>query len=120
MRIVASLLLVLALSGCAVVDKVTTLWPRDHDPALASGYVNLQLALERASCDDRISIVDSVFLADWINRYAQFRNDPQKDSTHLIFTNLNKAKESSEAACKRYLNLVNINMKIIQEAWSGR
>jgi hypothetical protein len=96
------------------------LWPRDHDPALVSGYINLQIVLEKASCDDRIGILDSIALADWINRYSEFRNDPQKDTTKLILNNLNKAKDASDAACKRYLNLANINMKIIQEAWSGR
>jgi hypothetical protein len=114
------LLVVATLSGCAVVDKARDYWPRDHDPALVSTYINLEILMENVSCDNRFTVVNTITTADWLNRYAVFRNDPQKVTTEAILSNLKKASESSEAACKRYVNLTNINMKILKESWSKR
>lgn len=108
------------LTGCAVVDKVKQVWPRDHDPGLVSGYVSLSVKLDQVDCKQKTGIDEARQEADWLNRYAEFRNDPQKISTKGILDNLAKAKESNEAACQRWVNLSKTRMKIIQEAWSGR
>lgn len=120
MKVIASVLFVSLLSGCAVVDKVTQYWPRDHDPAMVSKYVDLATSLEKASCDNQDSFNEPIKLAEWLNKYSEFRADPQTVSTTNVVTNLKKAKDSSEAACKRWLNLANINMKNIKESWSAR
>ena len=108
------------LSGCAAVDKVKQVWPRAHDPALASSYISLGVKLDAIDCKNRTGIEEAVKEADWLNRYAEFRNDPQKVSTKGILDNLAKAKESNEQACARWINLSKTRMKIIQEAWRGR
>ena len=120
MKIIATFLIAVSLSGCAVIDKVRDYWPRDHDPVLASMYINLDRELEKASCDKQERFGPLVDAADWINRYAEFRNDPQKVATKNVRDNLEKASTSSEAVCKRYLNLTKINMKLIRDSWSGR
>lgn len=120
MKILATILFTVTLTGCAVVDKVKDYWPRDHDPALVSAYINLERELESASCTNQVGLISMVSIADWIDRYAQFRNDPQKIATNNIKVNLEKAANSSEAVCKRYLNLTKVNMKLIKESWSGR
>jgi len=108
------------LSGCAAVDKVKQMWPRPHDPALASSFISLSVKLDYINCKDKSGIEEAVKEADWVNRYAEFRNDPQKVSTKAISDNLVKAKEGNETACQRWVNLSKTRMKIIQEAWSGR
>lgn len=108
------------LTGCAAVDKVKEIWPRAHDPSLVSGFVNLNLSLDRVDCKAKETIDVAAKDADWLNRYAEFRKDPQKVSTKGIVDNLQKAKEGNEAACQRWVNLSKTRMKIIQEAWSGR
>lgn len=123
MKIIVSMLLVASLTGCAAIDKVKQVWPRDHDSALVSSYVSLSIYLEKASCakDSKENTLKEARLeADWLNRYAEFRNDPQKISTKAIVDNLEKAINSEAAACQRWLNLSKTRMKIIQEAWSGR
>ena len=120
MKIIISLSLITLLSGCAVIDKVTQLWPRDHDSAMVSKYVDLATSLEKASCDNKSSFDEPIKLAEWLNKYSEFRSDPQTISTTNVVTNLKKAKESSEAACKRWMNLANINMKNLKESWSAR
>lgn len=120
MKIIAALLIAVSLSGCAVVDKVKDYWPRDHDPALVSMYINLDTLLEKASCDRQEQFGPIIEVADWINRYSEFRNDPQKVATKNVRDNLEKASTASEAVCKRYLNLTKINMKLVKDSWSDR
>ena len=108
------------LTGCAAVDKVKEIWPRAHDPSLVSGFVSLQVNLDRVECNKKETIDLAARDADWLNRYAEFRKDPQRISTKGIVDNLQKAKEGNEAACNRWINLSKTRMKIIQEAWSGR
>lgn len=119
-KIFGAVVLVTVLTGCAAIDKVTSLWPRDHDPALATTYINLQLSLETVNCADKSTFNQSLLVSDWLNRYATFRKDPQMVTTEAILSNLKKAVESGEVACKRYVNLANINMKTLNESWSKR
>jgi uncharacterized protein YceK len=108
------------LSGCSSIDKVKEIWPRAHDPALASSMINLSVKLDAVNCKEKTGIEEARKDADWLNRYTEFRNDPQKVSTKGILDNLEKAKDANEAACNRWLNLSKTRIKIIQQAWSGR
>jgi len=120
MKIIASVVFVSLLSGCAAVDTVKQYWPRNHDPIMVSRYIDLSNSIEKASCGDKSSFDDSIKHAEWLNKYSEFRSDPQKEATTNVVTNLKKASEASEAACKRWVNLANINMKLIKDSWSSR
>lgn len=120
MKILITSIVLLSLSGCAAVDKVKQVWPRAHDPALASGLITLSVSLDKISCSTKDGIEEAKSTADWLNRYAEFRKDPQVVSTKAILENLDKAKEGNEAACNRWLNLSKTRVKIIKESWSGR
>lgn len=120
-KIILSIAIVTTLSGCAIVDKVSQLWPRDHDSALVSGWVSLDVALTKANCSDKQTIEQAVSISDWLNRYAIFRDDPQKITTSLIHNNLVKANATSNnIVCEKYIKLSIINMKTIKTSWSGR
>lgn len=121
-KIIATVLVVSTLSGCAVIDKVSEMWPRDHDAGLVTAYVNLKVALESADCkDNKHFFKPAVANAHWLNTYAEFRTDPQRKTTKLVHENLIKAdKAENETVCKRWLNLANINMKSIKQAWGDR
>lgn len=114
------LLTVVVLSGCSTVDKVKEMWPRDHDPALVSNYVDLEKNLETVSCKTKENFDPAIQKADWLNRYAEFRKDPQRISTKAILENLEKAKKAPELVCDRWVTLSKTRMKIIKESWSGR
>lgn len=114
------IVLTILLSGCSTVDKVKQMWPRAHDSALVSGYVNLETSLEVADCKVKDNFDTILKHADWLNRYAEFRNDPQKISTKAILDNIHKAKDGNVAVCERWISLSKTRMKIIKESWSGR
>ena len=111
---------VFLLLGCSTVDKVKQMWPRAHDPALASSLITLSVKLDLIDCKEKTGIEEARKDADWLNRYTEFRNDPQKVSTKGILDNLEKATDANEVACNRWLNLSKTRIKIIQQAWGGR
>ena len=108
------------LTGCATIDNVKNLWPRPHDPSLVAGYVNLQQTLNLVDCSNKETINAALEKADWLNKYTFFREDPHRNTTNSIVVNLNKAAASEEVACKRWINLTNINMKTLQKSWGSR
>jgi len=114
------LISVLLLSGCSTVDKVKEMWPRAHDPVMVSTYIDLEKHLEEVSCKSKDSIDPAILKADWLNRYTEFRGDPQRISTKAILENLEKAKKAPELVCDRWVTLSKTRMKIIKESWSGR
>jgi len=114
------LISVLLLAGCSTVDKVKEMWPRAHDPVMVSTYTDLEKQLEVVSCKSKESFDPAMLKADWLNRYAEFRNDPQRISTKAILENLEKAKKAPELVCDRWVTLSKTRMKIIKESWSGR
>ena len=111
---------ILLLTGCSTVDKVKEMWPRPHDPVMVSAYVDLEKHLEGVSCKSKEGIDPALQKADWLNRYAEFRLDPQRISTKAIVENLEKAKKAPELVCDRWVTLSKTRMKIIKESWSGR
>lgn len=119
-KIIAALFLSTTLSGCAAIAYVSSIWPKDHDPVMTGSYVNLSIALDKASCTNKDSLNAVHKEADWLNRYAEFRNDPQKVSTKAILENIDKAMAAEGATCQRWVNLSKTRLKIIQQAWSGR
>ena len=114
------LISVLLLSGCSTVDKVREMWPRAHDPVMVSTYIDLEKQLEIVSCKSKESIDPAILKADWLNRYTEFRGDPQRISTKAILDNLEKAKKAPDMVCDRWISLSKTRMKVIKEAWSGR
>ena len=114
------LISVLLLSGCSTVDKVKEMWPRAHDPVMVSTYIDLEKHLDVVSCKSKETIDPAMLKADWLNRYAEFRGEPQRISTKAILENLEKAKKAPELVCDRWVSLSKTRMKIIKESWSGR
>lgn len=119
-KILSILVLSFSLSGCAAIAYVSKIWPKDHDPAMISSFVNLSIALDNADCDNKQTLKAVQKEADWLNRYAEVRDDPQKVSTKAILDNIDKAMAAEGTTCQRWVNLSKTRMKIIQQAWSGR
>jgi hypothetical protein len=120
MKTILLVSLTVLLTGCATVDKVKEMWPRAHDPVLVSNYIDLERNLDSINCKSKESLDPAILKADWLNRYAEFRREPQRVSTKAILENLEKAKKAPELVCERWVTLSKTRMKIIKETWSGR
>lgn len=113
--IVASL--IVGLSGCAQIKMMLV----KHDPALANLYVETAVRVEEAKCEIPASLLVAQDAANRMAKYAEFRNDPQKESARAVQVNIGKAVATKdEAACKRWLNLSSLRLTILNKAWSDR
>lgn len=121
MKTINIIALALMLNGCTAMMAAKQFLPRDHDPALASAYVNTKIGIESISCKDKTTWDSLEKNAQFLNEYAQFRNDPQKESTQGILDNIQKAKTTqSEKACDIWLDLVKQRLVVLNKAWSTR
>ena len=120
-NLINSVLIAVLLSGCTAITVAKKYWPRDHDPALASAYVTTKIGTESISCKDKTTWTATEQQATWLHEYAQFRDDPQVESTKAIVENLAKARSTqSEKACEIWLDLVKQRVIVLNKAWSGR
>ena len=120
-KLINIMAIALLLNGCTAVTLAQRYWPRDHDPALASAYVNTKIAVNSVSCKDKTTWDSLEHNAQFLNEYAQFRSDPQLESTKAIVENINKARTTqSEKACDIWFDLVKQRLVVLNKAWSGR
>lgn len=116
-NLINSVLLVVLLTGCSTLDKY---WPRPHDPALAQAYVSTKMGMDNIDCEHRDLWTTVEYQAKWLDEYAVFRNDPQRENTKAIVDNLDKASTASPKACETWLRLAKQRLVVINKAWSGR
>lgn len=108
-----NIVLILALSGCS-------LWPRAHDPALAQSFVSTRIAVSNLDCAAKTGFDEAIKDATWLQSYAEFRNDPQVESTKGVLNSVNKATVSSEKVCEHWVSLAKGHLEVLNKAWSGR
>ena len=116
-NLINSVLLVVLLTGCSTVQKY---WPRPHDPALAQAFISTKLVVDNLDCADKSDWSLAEYQVHWLNEYAMFRDDPQKDNTKGLEEGLQKAKDASPKACEIWLNLAKQRLVVLNKAWSGR
>lgn len=113
----------LILQGCTAVAVVKEYWPRSHDPALMSSWVNVDLKLERLNCENKDEAQFDATIADalWMGRYALARQDPQQQNANAIAENLTKAKTTKNVTvCKRWIELAKERQNILRKSWGSR
>lgn len=112
-KLINTVLILAVLNGCS-------LWPRAHDPALAQSYVTTKIAVDNVDCSTKAGFEDAIKNATWLQTYAEFRTDPQVESTKGLVTTLGKAKTSSDKVCEHWVKLTKERLEVLNKAWSGR
>jgi hypothetical protein len=108
--------LFVVLSGCAQIKMMLV----EHDPALVYNWVEVKVLLERVECGKPEHWDQAKLAAIKMDKYAQMRDEPHKNNVRAVKENIDKASTSSEVACKRWVNLTNTRMDILQKAWGSR
>lgn len=110
--------MILLLAGCSTLADY---WPTPHDPALAQGWVQVRMEIERVNCDDRSNWQSLLRNAEFVSTYADFRSDNQRRTAAGLLENLTKAQQASNPrVCVHNLNLAKTRLDILKTAWSGR
>ncbi|MAB53476.1 MAG: hypothetical protein CMG80_17295 [Marinobacter sp.] len=95
---------------------------KEHDPALALGYIDTKIAMSDAFCEDYDSLENAYYQSVWLYEYSLFTNDPQLKTAGNIKKDIDKAMEYSDdiRTCERFLKLANLKLLTLKKAWGSR
>ena len=121
-RIISVLITLYLLTGCAIVQSVKAVWPRDHDPVMVQYWVDTKVALNRVDCAATpTGWADVVVPAKKLAIYTDFRADPQTDNIKGLALHADKmAQGGSTMFCKLGIQTANDRLNIARKAWEGR
>ena len=120
MKKILTVLLVLSLSGCAVVDTAKKYWPRKHDPVMFDHLVTLSIAVEHINCEqpDWSQIVE---VSNHLSRYAVWRGDPQADNLKGLLNHAERmSHDGSPKFCELGKKTATQRIEAARSAWEGR
>ena len=119
-RLVTSLVIILALSGCATVETVKKYWPRAHDPVMFDHLVELSLAINDVNCQN-----PDWSLAQELSRklatYTEWRRDPQAENIKGLFNHTERmGRGGSKAFCELGKKTASQRIMAARSAWETR
>ena len=122
MKTITALFLVLALTGCATVDKVKQMWPRAHDPVLVDRWVEANMTIAEVDCTDAsIGWTKTVKPTEHLAQLAEFRNDPQAVNMRGLAEHAKKmSKGGSKMFCELGKKTAAQRLAVAKTAWEGR
>ena len=109
------------LVGCSTISGMMNV--KEHDSVLALAYVDSKITTYNADCEVYETLEDAWSQVIWMHEYAIFVNDPQKETTGNVVSDIDKAIDYSIDnidVCNRFLNLAKIKLKILKKTWSSR
>lgn len=108
------LISLLALTGCSII------LPRPHDPVMFGTLVDVKIAVDKLSCDDK----NWTYAESNIERlkvYTILRSDPQATSISQLQEAIVKAnKSNNKVFCEGILKINRTRIDVIVDAWKGR
>lgn len=124
MRLSATILIAISLSGCATVDTIKKYWPRAHDPVMFNHLVELDRILESVDCnksdwgdDWNLMQMGSAHLA----RYTEWRHDPQAENIKGLHAHtVRMGKGGSQKFCELGKKTAAARVQAAKSAWEGR
>lgn len=120
MRILAAAVIAFSLSGCAAVDTVKKYWPKDHDPVMFNQLVELSVKIEKINCDQP-DWSHAMQAAENLDRYTEWRNDPQKDNIKGLYKHTQKMSAGgSKTFCELGKKTADQRIQAAKRAWEGR
>lgn len=116
---VATVLLLVLLSGCGTVKKY---WPRSHDPVFVSAWVDTKMSLDRVDCKTGPgSWTATATAAERLYRLADFREDPQTDNLKGLWAHAQKMNQGgSTAFCELGRKTAQLRLDQTRTAWESR
>jgi hypothetical protein len=118
-KLLSTLVLVLALSGCSTVQK---LWPRAHDPVLVDRWVSTEIAVANVDCATPTGAwTQAQAAAQHLYALAEFRSDPQADNLKGLWLHTQKMNTTTNKTfCEIGKKTAQSRLAAAQTAWAGR
>lgn len=80
---------IVVLSGCSTIDTVKKYWPRAHDPVMLNQLITVEQDLAAIDCKNP-DWHKVLYEAKRLDRYAELRDDPQKDNLQGLNKHIQK------------------------------
>lgn len=122
MRMILILTAAVSLSGCAAIQNLKDVLPRDHDPVMVAQWVDVKVALDAVDCDRKPTGWTEVLApARKLAIYTDFRQDPQRDNIKGLAIHAEKMSQGgSPMFCKLGKQTANDRLAVARKAWEGR
>ena len=119
-RLLASLTLLLALSGCATVETVKKYWPRAHDPVMFNNLVEISLAINDVNCEHP-DWSTAQELSRKLATYTEWRRDPQAENIRGLHSHTERmSRGGSRAFCELGKKTATQRIAAARSAWETR
>jgi hypothetical protein len=122
-RLAAIALLTVTLGGCSTVNYVKDIWPRAHDPAMVSLWVDVSYGIDQVNCANKpTGWQDVVEPAAKLAQYTDFRADPQRKNMAGLAEHVKKMADpaNSKMFCELGQKTAKDRLKAARTAWEGR
>jgi hypothetical protein len=122
MRGIILAITVLALTGCATVDRVRQLWPRAHDPVLVDRWVLANISITAVDCaQSPTGWLNTVQPTEHLAQLAEFRRDPQAENLRGLAQHTQKMSQGgSKMFCELGKKTAAQRLAVARTAWEGR
>lgn len=119
MRILLTLALAVAITGCA---NITKLWPRAHDPVLVDRWVSAEVAVTNVDCAAPTGAwLQAQTAAQHLYLLADFRKDPQADNLKGLWLHTQKMNTTTNRMfCEIGKRTAQARLAAARSAWEGR
>lgn len=106
-----------ALAGCSTIKQY---WPKNHDPVMFNQLVEVDIAIEKQSCESPTWNTISP-KAEQLARYAEWRQDPQAANLKGLHQHvLRMAQGGSKTFCEIGKKTAQQRIQATRTAWEGR
>jgi len=114
-------ILAFILSSCSLMDysKMANV---KYDNSLSESFVHVKMKLNMVDCENKFTGIWNSLLynSEFMKEFAEFRDDPQKQTAAGVYDNVLKAYRGDPAVCNRWIKLTKIRMNALAKAWSKR
>jgi len=108
---------IVALTGCSTIIEY---WPKKHDPVMFNSLVEIDLAVEKLSCEAPVWNTISPKV-EQLARYAEWRSDPQTVNIKGLLLHTHRMEQGgSKTFCEIGKKTAQQRVQAVRKAWEGR
>ena len=119
-KLLASLIIIVSLSGCATVDTIKKYWPRAHDPVMFNNLVEVNIAISDINCEHP-DWSTAQELSKKLAAYTEWRRDPQAENMRGLHNHTERmSRGGSKAFCELGKKTAAQRIMAARSAWETR
>lgn len=112
---------IMSLAGCSTIQEtVQKYWPKNHDPVMFNQLIEIDIAVEKQSCDSPTWSTVSIKV-EQLARYSEWRKDPQTTNIKGLLQHTHRMEQGgSKTFCEIGKKTAQQRIQAVRHAWEGR